>query len=479
MLLNRDTLHVAYSSFSQEDISSYISHLPPEQHQASTTMPSHITNSSQLDQQCTRTLGQVSTKNDASALMPVFSANRAPEPQVEDSDSDDDTEESEYAYGKYKVNLREFEQVRGWGPVFNKELFKTIDHMREQALKGEVKRITYTDLLGNLQTVWKQPESGEYDVFTLYATQIDLYKGSHAEMPHKHLPEVKSEPPYQRSDMVELLHKYNPGKEWIPCPFVLQNVEKVDCKIHLDKEAMKKYKIDLNHTLQLWSNSNARAQLDRRFFMASRGSVQIKKIVCLGLGPLLNPDMSTPGLLQHLAAFTIARTLNACYKSVDPACPRIKIFAQDPSYSESDRILLRRIDPITIVSDPLGFLGIDENTLVISFALPFGVPLMQMLPDMFGPGSGPAGILSDTLHLDPNRSVYRYRRRDSPSVCSMLCSGNYRSRDFSGWSLGADPELYRDIFPTGKKLPYWLSRTTLYLRRNKSPQTDVLKDQSD
>ena len=445
----------------------------PNRKQTCTKMPPITINSSWLDQGYKYTPGQASTNNNTSNLAPAFPANEAPEEYLEDSDSDDDTEEPGYAYGKYRVNLREAEDTYNWGPVFDNELFKIISHMREQALEGKVKAILYPDLLGNLQTIWERSESGEYNIFTLYATQIDLYKGSHTKMPHKRLPEIQSEPPYQRSTMVELVHKYNPGKEWIPCPFVLQNVKKTVCKIHLNEGAMKKSYGDLNYTLGLWQKSQARVQLERRFHMASQGSVQIKKIVCLGLGSLLEPDMSTPGLLQHLAAFTIARKLNACYKSVDPNCPPIKIFAQDPSYSESDRILLQRIDPITFVSDPQGFLEIDENTLVISFCLPFEVPLMQMLPDIFGSNCGPAGILSDTLHLDPTRSVYRYRRRDSPSVCRMLCSGEYRSRGFQGWSLDADPELYKEIFPTGKKTSYWLSRTTLYLRRQKVQQHDL------
>jgi hypothetical protein len=430
-----------------------------------------ITDSSQPGQDYTRISDQISTTNDASTQPPSSPSKETPEEHLEDIDSDDDTEEPEYAYGKYRVNLLVAERTYNWGPIFNEELLKTIGHMREQALKGEVKIIVYPDMLGKLQTVWERPESGEYDIFTLYATQIDLYKSSHTEMPHKRLPEIQSEPPYQRSTMIELLHKYNPGKEWIPCPFVLQNVKKTVCKIHLNEGAMKKSYADLNYTLRLWQKSKARFQLERRFYMASQGSVQIKKIVCLGLGALLDSDMSTPGLLQHFAAFTIARKLNACYKSVDPDCPPIKIFVQDPSYSESDRILLQRIDPITFVSDPQGFLEIDENTLVISFALPFGVPLMQILADIFESNSGPAGIIGDTLHLDPTRSMYRYRRRDSPSVCRMLCSGEYRSRGFEDWSLDADPELYKDIFPTGKKSPYWLSKTTLYFRKQKAQQS--------
>jgi hypothetical protein len=221
-------------------------------------MPPTNTNSPQQDRGCTYILGQAPTNNNKSTQAPAFPANEAPEEYLEDSDSDDDTEEPSYAYGKYRVNLREAEKTYNWGPVFYKELFKIIGHTREQALKGEVKAILYPDLLGNLQTIWELLESGEYNIFTLYATQVDLYKGSHTEMPHKHLPETQNKSPYQRSAMVELLHKYNPAKEWIPCPFVLQNVKKTVCKIHLNEGAMKKSHADLNYTLRLWQKSQAR-----------------------------------------------------------------------------------------------------------------------------------------------------------------------------------------------------------------------------
>jgi len=401
----------------------------------------------------------------------VQAISQVPKISFEDSDSDDQTQEPEYSFGKYRVNLREFERTYPW-PIFTRELLRNIAELRSQVTKEKEKEIlslAYPDILGKNRIVWKAPEGNENDVAIKYATRVDLHEDFQNKMAWKFVPEAENKTPYQSSPMVELAHEYNGRSmkdidtEWIPLPFVFENVETAVCRVHKNQKAMEEFSRTVGHATSLWINSKARTKLENRFFYASQGSAQIKKIVCIGLGSLFDNDMSCEGLLQHLAAFTIARKLHACYKTVQSECPRIKIIAQDPCYSEADRILLRGIGEIAFVSDPQAFLEIDEHTLVLTFCLPYAVPLMQILPDMFEPGKGPAALLCDTLRLDPERSLYRFRRRESPAVCQMLSPKHYRMGKFEDWTL--DQNLKEYIYPVGTKKQYWLKNMTLYFRR--------------
>lgn len=388
---------------------------------------------------------------------------------IEDSDSDDQTDEPEYSFGKYRVNLREFEKAYD-KPIFSRDVLQKMAQLCDQALTRDngILSLSHPDILGNDRVVWKAPEGDENAVMIKYATRVDLNEDFQTKMSWKTLPEAEYKVPYQSTEMVELVHEYNrpavktPHNEWIPLPFVLENFEIAICKIHTNQDAMTMRSRIFDRTKELWIKSEARTALEKKFHFTSQGSVRIGKIVCLGLGSLFDPDMSCEGILQHLAAFTIAIKLHSCYKTVEPDCPPIKIVAQDPCYSEADRILLRSIGEITFVSDPQAFLEIDEHTLVLTFCLPFAVPLMQILADMFEPGKGPAALLCDTLSLDPERSLYRYRRRESPAVCRMLSPENYRSCGFKGWDMDEDLEDY--VYPDGTMKKYWLRQMTLYFR---------------
>jgi hypothetical protein len=83
----------------------------------------------------------------------------------------------------------------------------------------------------------------------------------------------------------------------------------------------------------------------------------VTRIVCFALGSL---GLSEDSIVQHLAAFTIARELGKMYKRAGiPVDERIEIFGQSPVYTPSDIKTLTCFKPlITVLDDPEAFLAI-------------------------------------------------------------------------------------------------------------------------
>jgi hypothetical protein len=61
---------------------------------------------------------------------------------------------------------------------------------------------------------------------------------------------------------------------------------------------------------------------------------------------------------------------------------RIECFAQEPLYADTDKIFLQD-KGITVLEDPMGFLEVDEDTLVISISP--NVCVKQILADLTRP----------------------------------------------------------------------------------------------
>ncbi|CAN9450800.1 unnamed protein product [Alternaria sp. RS040] len=146
-------------------------------------------------------------------------------------------------------------------------------------------------------------------------------------------------------------------------------------------------------------------------------TARITNIVCIGLGTLYMPGSKNANpAMQHIVASSIAQDLERVYKAEGfPVDTPITIIAQDPAYNELDRVILSELPvPIKTVSDPEGFLAINESSLVFS-CYP-GVPVKQLVADLSSEapgGKGPAALflnrnLIGKAHGDVN--LVRYER---------------------------------------------------------------------
>lgn len=107
--------------------------------------------------------------------------------------------------------------------------------------------------------------------------------------------------------------------------------------------------------------------------------------------------------MQHIVASSIAQDLERIYEAEGtPVDTPITIIAQDPAYDELDRRALLDLPvPIKIVSDPEGFLAINESSLVFS-SYP-AVPVKQLVADLSSEapdGKGPAALFVNRNPLE-------------------------------------------------------------------------------
>ncbi|KAI4907323.1 hypothetical protein J4E90_009826 [Alternaria incomplexa] len=133
-------------------------------------------------------------------------------------------------------------------------------------------------------------------------------------------------------------------------------------------------------------------------------TARISNIVCIGLGTLDAPDIAQArSLVHHMIASYIAYDLDHLYEAEGiPLEKPIKIVAQDPAYTSLDRITLHSLPkPIEVVSDPQGFLAINEGSLVFS-SWP-SVPVKQLIADLateLPDGKGPAALFLNNDRKD-------------------------------------------------------------------------------
>jgi len=109
-------------------------------------------------------------------------------------------------------------------------------------------------------------------------------------------------------------------------------------------------------------------------------SRKIRKIVAFALGSIAHAESNTiPRLTsQHALILGIASALQKAYNH------KIECFAQEPVYEEADKLFLQEKD-ITVLNDPMGFLEVDEETLVISISP--NVCVKQVLADLIRPAA--------------------------------------------------------------------------------------------
>ncbi|KAF2825961.1 hypothetical protein CC86DRAFT_394753 [Ophiobolus disseminans] len=191
----------------------------------------------------------------------------------------------------------------------------------------------------------------------------------------------------------------------ISTPYLISSYRRIFDTTNLNPTVMTQWRAKLQHTQHLWTSSTCCAKLI--------------EAVCLGAAKLTSPVTKI-----HMSVFSIATCLDAFNKTKWPTAPPVQIVAQDPWYEVRDRPLLQELtsSPIKFgLSDLETLLSIDSNTLVVSAFMPIGVPLMQIIAEMFAASSGPAMML-----------WYCLRNRDAPGVARFLGGMDFWLRDDGG-----------------------------------------------
>jgi hypothetical protein len=202
------------------------------------------------------------------------------------------------------------------------------------------------------------------------------------------------------------------------------------------------------------------ATLDSQFNLHSNSgpAVQIKNIVCLGLGtmhPIMDGFFYRPGQPvdqaaehkhQHMFASYLSSHLSTYYASHGLLSPTdafpIPVYAHDPAYTSRDVALLSQIHPpITVLSDPYHYLQIDSHTLVIAINVAKTVPYLEIMADLLHESGGPAAILMNTILEREENAQGLVHSLDvcTPPVVEMM--KGYKGmpvleRDFGVWEEG-------------------------------------------
>jgi hypothetical protein len=210
-------------------------------------------------------------------------------------------------------------------------------------------------------------------------------------------------------------------------PYFLKSYQRAIGTMHIDPAEMDIYRGRLRHTQTLWKKTSSCSTLCKAIKGgASQIKTPITKILCIGLDRLNLEPVWYQSALQHLSVFSIAEILNGVNRAQYPNCAPVQIMAQDPCYEECNHVLLQELttSPIDFsLSDPEILLSIDANTLVVSAFLPWPVPLMQIVADLFDEKrkEGPAMILWDKVPgMNPRKRKYCMRNRDSPALLRFL-----------------------------------------------------------
>lgn len=160
-------------------------------------------------------------------------------------------------------------------------------------------------------------------------------------------------------------------------------------------------KKQLAHGMMSWDKGSEDKMINKPLSdMAVQQCPRITNIVCIGHGSL---GRSSDSMFQHIAASPIAEKLMALYEDLGkPLAAPIDIVAQDPSYTANDKHLLSLLPrPICVVTDPEGFLAINENSLVVSCCP--AIPVKQIVADLAADwsfGKGPAAVIWNNSSWD-------------------------------------------------------------------------------
>ncbi|KAI4926594.1 hypothetical protein J4E85_006888 [Alternaria conjuncta] len=248
------------------------------------------------------------------------------------------------------VDFNAFMASRGDRPIYSRLMLRNAAN--QLPLIGEGQKITLTTCFG--QTLVLQPKRaclpGEHPVLS--------YRGPH------HL---------------AVSSQHEKAKTWHLLP-VHGECE----KMAMEKSYLANAATYYSKFAQLvsWGGSKARPTF-LESVQSFKHTAPISNIVCIGMGTLHGSNMeSVKSMSKHVVASTLALDLTRLYKQNGvPLENPITIIAQDSAYTERDRALLSELPvPIQTVTEPEGFLAINESSLVISSYS--GAPVKQIIADL-------------------------------------------------------------------------------------------------
>lgn len=104
----------------------------------------------------------------------------------------------------------------------------------------------------------------------------------------------------------------------------------------------------------------------------------VSRIIAFGNGTI-STDNSEYSVLQHALMLTIRDVLQSLQAGSGTG---IQCFAQDIVYTESDKAALKEVG-ITVLDDPLAFLVVSDDSVVLSFGP--NIPVRQVVTDLARP----------------------------------------------------------------------------------------------
>jgi hypothetical protein len=130
---------------------------------------------------------------------------------------------------------------------------------------------------------------------------------------------------------------------------------------------------------EAWEASEQRRQL--KSIILKTTLPHVKKIVAFACGEMAHYDKHpwiSRSAYQHALIITLRNILGESQGSIN----NIECYAQDPSYTDVDREVLKR-SGITVLNDPQGFLEVENSTMVLSFSP--NIPVRQVIADIAQP----------------------------------------------------------------------------------------------
>ncbi|KAI4652094.1 hypothetical protein J4E93_002291 [Alternaria ventricosa] len=399
-------------------------------------------------------------------------------PEEIDPDDSDDSDAFEY-----RVDLATQELQHAHKPVYTRALLERVKCWADQ-IRGELTLPSNKQVLNHVDAsglskkkyrVWNRDNGVNANTIQVdYLSRVEMH------------PDFQSQ--YgNHSEQIKTLRRYNKDhkQDCIDTPYTFTTFDRCFFNEHKNLAKMRTYWSTIQHTKRLWIASSAKRQLIEAFQETAKTCAPITQVVCFGIGALNLKKNWYHSAIQYMAIFSIIQALNQYYHQADPARPLIKLVLQDPNYETKDHEILRTLfnnnDNISFVSDPDGFLAIDAGTLVVTAYIPFWMPLVQIIADLFSenPGQGPAAILCDAMEVDTEKREYSFSERASPAVAQHLTNQYEREEDMFGHH-GLEDELMADAYGADwveNNRFYWLNNMDLWVRKSGEIQERHVQDQ--
>ncbi|KAF1921486.1 hypothetical protein BDU57DRAFT_439708 [Ampelomyces quisqualis] len=390
------------------------------------------------------------------------------EDEDDDEDDDYDEDEEDFATGT-KFDLIALEKDQDHKPIFTKALLQriasevsAINIQQSQPVSQRTQTtLHFQPPAGPPVKIWEARDNTN-SVSVHYKTRVETSPSFQTRF-NKALTKSKD------------LRSLNPNMSEAEfchntAPYFLTSWLRMPSDRHKDASTLTRWRTRLSHTQTLWAQSSSCSQMQRIVRSgATRLHRPITKIVCVGLGALDSRPAWYQSALQHMTVFSLAAELDAVNKAKFPAAPAVSIIASDPCYDQLDWILLRGLTSARItfgLSDPETLLAIDGNALVVTAFLPVGMPLMQIVADLWAAKreDGPGLIIGDRMEeLSLERKEYCLRNRGSPGVARMLTYGYFASREKI---VDMEEDLRRDVKGETGGSYYWLQKMGIWLRKD-------------